>query len=148
MTESRFVITIARQEGSGGTEIARELARKLKLTYFDKEALRLAAVHLRFAEEDLARLDDKGTPELKMMRQRVAPPVADFKLSQVLVPDRTEAGMVYKTPTLLPLPSTESPTAIHDAAILESHHIVEWLILVNRPHRHAIPLLVQAGVCS
>jgi excisionase family DNA binding protein len=128
MTQSRFVITIARQEGSGGTEIARELARKLKLTYFDKEALRLAAVRLGFAEDDLARLDDKGTPELKGVRQRVAPPVADFKLSQVLVPDRTEAGIGYKTPTLLPLTTVETPATREQASIQESHHIVEWLI--------------------
>jgi cytidylate kinase len=128
MTQSRFVITIARQEGSGGTEVARELARKLKLTYFDKEALQLAAVRLGFAEENLARLDDKGSPELEVLRQRVAPPVTDFKLSQVLVPDRTESGMAYKTPTLLPLSVVETPATREQAALHESHHIVEWLI--------------------
>ena len=128
MTQSRFVITIARQEGSGGTEIARELARKLKLTYFDKDALRLAAVRLGIAEGDMARFDDKGTPELNEVRQRVAPPLADFKLSQVLVPDRTESGIGYKTPTLLPLTAVETSATREQTAIQESHHIVEWLI--------------------
>jgi cytidylate kinase len=128
MTESRFVITVARQEGSGGNEIARELARKLKLTYFDKEALRLAAVGLGIAEDELARFDDKGSPELLEVRQRVAPPVADFKLSQILVPDRTESGIGYKTSALLPLPAVESSTDREQGVLHESHGIVEWLI--------------------
>ncbi len=57
------MITIDRQKGSGGTEIAREVARKLKLSYFVKEAFRPDAADLGIAEKELARFDDKGIPE-------------------------------------------------------------------------------------
>ena len=39
----KFVINIGRQLGSGGREISAELAKRLGISYFDKELLSVAA---------------------------------------------------------------------------------------------------------
>ena len=38
-----FVITIARQYGSGGRTIGEELAKKLGISYYDKDIIRMAS---------------------------------------------------------------------------------------------------------
>jgi excisionase family DNA binding protein len=45
------VVTIARQLGSGGEEIARAVARELHVPYYDKEVIALAAARLGITEE-------------------------------------------------------------------------------------------------
>lgn len=45
------VVTIARQLGSGGGAIAREVARELNAPYYDKEVIGLAAARLGISEE-------------------------------------------------------------------------------------------------
>ena len=53
--ETKFVITIGRQFGSGGREIGRIIAEKLGIKYYDKELLAAAAessgVKTEFFEE-------------------------------------------------------------------------------------------------
>ena len=39
----KFVINVGRQLGSGGREISTELAKRLDISYFDKELLSVAA---------------------------------------------------------------------------------------------------------
>src|SRR5689334_22655389 len=87
MAETGMVITISRQEGSGGDEIAQELARKFKLNYLDKEIIQIAARRLKISEAELAEFDDKILPRMEELRQLVVEPeYRDIPLSQVLVP--------------------------------------------------------------
>ncbi|MCC6630280.1 MAG: cytidylate kinase family protein [Chloroflexi bacterium] len=45
------VVTIARQMGSGGDELARDVARELGVPYYDKEVIQLAATRLGITPE-------------------------------------------------------------------------------------------------
>ena len=45
---SRLIITIGRQYGSGGRTIGEELAKKLGISYYDKDIIRMA---YRFTEK-------------------------------------------------------------------------------------------------
>lgn len=53
------VIVIGRQFGSGGRKLARRLAEKLGLHYYDRELLKEAAVRMGFAPEVFADNDEK-----------------------------------------------------------------------------------------
>lgn len=63
MKNSR-VITIGRQFGSGGREIARKLSRQLEIPFYDKELLALAADKSGYSEEVLRHVDEKATNKL------------------------------------------------------------------------------------
>lgn len=58
------VITIARQFGSGGHEVGERIAEKLKLPFFDKELIAMAAKKSGFSEEVFADVDEKATSSL------------------------------------------------------------------------------------
>ena len=49
-----YVITIARELGSGGSRIGRMLAQRLGYGFYDREILRLAAIDSGINEEILA----------------------------------------------------------------------------------------------
>lgn len=54
-----FHITIARQLGSGGGELARRIAGKLNVNYMDRQILQQAAVELEIPEADLAHREER-----------------------------------------------------------------------------------------
>ena len=54
-----YVITIARQYGSGGKTIGRMLARELGIGYHDKELLVRASVESGISAELFAQVDEK-----------------------------------------------------------------------------------------
>lgn len=61
MNANEAVIVIGRQFGSGGREIGRALAARLKIPYYDKELLRKAASSFGFDEEIFSQADE-STP--------------------------------------------------------------------------------------
>ncbi len=120
MTEARMVITIAREEGSGGDEIAQELARSLKLSYLDKEIIQLAARRLHISETELAQFDEKILPQMEALRE-VATQFHDIPLSRVLAPTRSTFGSVAEKPTPI---KQDTPYSV----LKGYHKLVEQLI--------------------
>ena len=57
----KSIITISRQYGSGGRFIAKNLAEKLGLPYYDNELITLAAKESGFSEQILKDYDEKPT---------------------------------------------------------------------------------------
>ena len=55
----KMIITVSRQYGSGGRAIAKELAQRLGIAYYDKELIVLAAKESGFAEEIFEESEDK-----------------------------------------------------------------------------------------
>ena len=55
---ARRVITIAREFGSGGTRIAKKLAKELDIPVYDREILKLAAADSGIREELFAQADE------------------------------------------------------------------------------------------
>lgn len=58
------VITVARQYGSGGRFVAKKLAERLGIPYYDKELLTLAAKESGICEEMFEDHDEKPTRSL------------------------------------------------------------------------------------
>lgn len=56
-----FVITIGREFGSGGLDVARKLSEKLNVKYYDKELLAVAAKESGLCEEIFENHDEKPT---------------------------------------------------------------------------------------
>lgn len=56
-----FVITIGREFGSGGLDVARKLSDKLNVKYYDKELLAMAAKESGLCEEIFENHDEKPT---------------------------------------------------------------------------------------
>lgn len=59
-----MVITIARQFGSGGREIGKKLSEKLKIDFYDKELISIAAKESGVSPEVFERIDEKATNSL------------------------------------------------------------------------------------
>lgn len=55
-----MIITIGRQHGSGGREVARLLAKELGIKCYDKEIVDEAAKHTDFSREVINSYDEKG----------------------------------------------------------------------------------------
>ncbi|MFI3229813.1 MAG: cytidylate kinase-like family protein [Bacillota bacterium] len=63
----RKVITISRQFGSGGREVAKKLAESLQIPYYDKSILAKIAQKTEFSEEYIDSIvENKGTLELAL----------------------------------------------------------------------------------
>jgi CMP/dCMP kinase len=56
---SQLIITIGRQYGAGGIEVARRLSRKLSIPFYDKELLTQAAKESGIAEQFFHTYDEK-----------------------------------------------------------------------------------------
>ena len=57
--EQKYCITIARQFGSLGRQIGKQLAKELDIAYYDRELLEHAAESMGLPVSSLADLDDK-----------------------------------------------------------------------------------------
>jgi cytidylate kinase len=56
---SQIVITISRQLGSGGAYIGQQLAKKMNVSYLDREIIKMAAKELSMIEEELEPRDER-----------------------------------------------------------------------------------------
>lgn len=61
---SKKIITVSRQFGSGGREIAKRLSEELNIPYFDNEIIRLAAEKSGYSREMFEQSDQKPTGSL------------------------------------------------------------------------------------
>lgn len=59
--KDNMIVTISRQYGTGGREIAKKLAEKLGIAYYDREIITRAAKKTGFSEELFERLDKRAT---------------------------------------------------------------------------------------
>lgn len=57
---SKFVITIGRERGSGGRMIGKELARRFQIHYYDREILACASKELDIDEAYLSSIDERA----------------------------------------------------------------------------------------
>lgn len=62
--DEKYVITISRQYGSGGRLIAREVAKKLGVDFYDKDLIRMAAKSSGMSEKVFESMDEKPTNSL------------------------------------------------------------------------------------
>ena len=61
---NNYAITIARQYGSGGREIGKLLAERLKIDFYDKELISLVAKKNGMSEKMFENVDEKPTNSL------------------------------------------------------------------------------------
>ncbi|MBQ9674170.1 MAG: cytidylate kinase-like family protein [Ruminococcus sp.] len=61
---TKHIITVARQFGSGGSDIARSLADKLGIKFYDKELISLAAKESGMNPEVFEKIDEKAANSL------------------------------------------------------------------------------------
>jgi cytidylate kinase len=71
MSTRQTVITISREEGSGGREIAQQLARKFKFSYIDNQIIQLVSRQLGLTEEQLTQLEGQVLPKLTEMSKLI-----------------------------------------------------------------------------
>lgn len=129
MTMTRTIITVSREEGSGGREIAQELARKLKFSYIDKQLIAMATHRLGLSQEELTRFDEKILPHLPQLQTWLTQP-PELSLSSVLVPDRDAYGLIIEKPELTSVSTTAQEVAeLKRQQILQGYHkLIEWLV--------------------
>ena len=60
----KFVINVGRQLGSGGREISAELAKRLDISYYDKELLNVASEESGLCKEFFEKADEKASQPL------------------------------------------------------------------------------------
>lgn len=130
MASKNLVITVSREHGSGGRQIAQEVARKLKFTYIDSQIIRQATQQLGIAASELADFDERVEPQLDQITELVSRRQASenrIALSEALVPDRypRDYGGVRSSTGLTEAdPSLEKRAAIHKGY----HELVAGLI--------------------
>lgn len=64
MGTTKHIITVARQFGSGGREIAKSLADQLGIKFYDKDLISLAAKESGMSPEVFEKIDEKATNSL------------------------------------------------------------------------------------
>ena len=62
-----FVITIARQYGSGGRTVGEMLAKKLGIGYYDKDIIRIASEDSGIHETLFGRVDEYQVPDARCL---------------------------------------------------------------------------------
>jgi cytidylate kinase len=86
-----LTITISRQLGSGGAYIGQQLAKRLNISYYDREIISKAAGELSVSEEDLETLDEKKTSKVKSILQLCPFGVTDTYIPpQIYIPTDRE----------------------------------------------------------
>jgi cytidylate kinase len=130
MASKNLLITVSREHGSGGRQIAQEVARKLKLAYVDSQIIRQATQQLGITAGELADFDERVEPQLDQITELVSRRRANegrIAISEVLVPDRTPrdfSGVRSFTTLAETDPSLEKRAATHKGY----HELVAALI--------------------
>jgi len=130
--QSMAIITLSRQLGSGGDEIAARVADSLGLRLVDAETISRAAQKAGVPERALAELEHEGarglaTQVLKALRTMpslpTAPTVAPSVSGETVEASRELSGLTF------PLPSLFSPTVPPLSASLETHEHMVGLVI-------------------
>ncbi|MBW1646124.1 MAG: cytidylate kinase-like family protein [Deltaproteobacteria bacterium] len=84
------VITVSKEYGSGGLEIAKELAKVLNVDYFDKQIVEQVAEHAKVSPEDVRDFEEERHISLKAYLSKVID--IDFLKQEAVEAPETEAG--------------------------------------------------------
>jgi cytidylate kinase len=126
MSNPKKIITISQEEGSGGREIARFLAQKLKLRLVDEQLIRAAYLKLGITYADFDNFDEKVLPKLVSLNTAFDTP-QDYSLSEVLAPDPANFGYMGLK-TLTPHPIFLTKDSIEDRVRGGYQKLVDKLI--------------------
>jgi len=121
MTSKNMVITVSREHGSGGRQIAQEIARKLKFTYIDSQIIRQATQQLGISANELADFDERVEPQLDHIAELVSRRQASqnrIAISEALVPDRYPRDYGARSSTV----AEADPSLEKRAAIQKGYH--------------------------
>jgi cytidylate kinase len=129
MASKNMVITISREHGSGGRQVAQEVARKLKFTYIDSQIIRQATQQLGISAGELADFDERVEPQLDQITELVSRRQANenrIAISEALVPDRFPRDYGGRAPTTL----AEADASLEKRAAIQKgyHELVAGLI--------------------
>lgn len=78
----RIIVTVGRQFGSGGREIAKVLAERLGVAFYDKELLTLAAKQSGLNEDVIRQIDERATDSLLYSLSMGAAPFGSVSLAR------------------------------------------------------------------
>lgn len=146
MQQPKNIITISQEEGSGGREIARYLAYKLKLRLVDETFIQLAYHRLGITDEEFENFDEKVLPRLGEFVSNFNPP-QDYYLSEVLAPDRPGFGSVpRKTETIVPTRPVMPRAMVQDLVRGGYQKLVENLIREIASHGKVVFLDLGANL--
>ena len=103
----KFVITIARENGSGGRAVGEKLARRLGVPFYNRDLLRLASDESGISEQLFARADEE------VKRTHLFRVAQDAYKGEVIPPDRddfvsNENLFRYQARVILELARTEN----------------------------------------
>jgi cytidylate kinase len=129
MASKNMVITVSREHGSGGRQIAQEVARKLKFTYIDSQIIRQATQQMGISAGELADFDERIEPQLDHITELLSRRHASenhISISEALVPDRSPRDYGPRTPT----PVAEADPSLEKRAAIQKgyHELVAGLI--------------------
>ncbi|MBN9391822.1 MAG: cytidylate kinase-like family protein [Chloroflexi bacterium] len=122
MTSKNMVITVSREHGSGGRQIAQEVARKLKFTYIDSQIIRQATQQMGISAGELADFDERIEPQLDHITELLSRRHASenhISISEALVPDRYPRDYGSRSATAL---AEADPSLEKRAAIQKGYH--------------------------
>ena len=125
MSSKQLVVTISREHGSGGRQIAQEVARKLKLPYVDSQIIKSATIQLGIPAEELADFDEKVLPQLDEITKLVSRTRIgehELSLSEALVPERDAFGIPRRHIATGPTVVSADPGLERKAAIHKGYH--------------------------
>lgn len=118
----KFVVTIARENGSGGRAVGEKLAQRLGVPFYNRDLLRLASDESGISEQLFAKADEDAR------RTRLFRVAQDAFRGEVIPPDRddfvsNENLFRYQARIILELARTESCVIIGRCAdyILKDH---------------------------
>ncbi|NWJ95250.1 MAG: cytidylate kinase family protein [Chloroflexi bacterium] len=132
MSTKNIVLTVSRERGSGGREIAQEVARQLNLPFVDSQIIQQATQQLNIPAEELAEFDEKVLPQLDKLSRFITKSAQEkeqgLSLSEVLSPDRDAYGLPLEHHRVATITEI-NPDEQHRAAIQKGYHeLVEAII--------------------
>ncbi|HIV87124.1 MAG TPA: cytidylate kinase-like family protein [Candidatus Pygmaiobacter gallistercoris] len=139
----RFVVTIARENGSGGRVIGEQLADRLKVPFYNRALLRLASDESGISEQLFAKADEDAR------HARLFRIARDALRGEVIPPDRddfvsNENLFRYQARIILELANTESCVIIGRCAdyILKDHKNV-LRIFIHAPLEDRVAIIMR-----
>ncbi len=127
MSNSKNIITISQEEGSGGREIAQDLARKLNLRLVDEQFIHAAFLKLGIDYGDITNFEEKALPKINELNFTLNS-LQDFYLSEVLVPDRANFGYLRQNTVATKPSKLFNKEAVEDIARAGYNKLIDTLI--------------------
>ena len=141
----KFVITIARENGSGGRAVGEKLARRLGVPFYNRDLLRLASDESGISEQLFARADEE------VKRTHLFRVAQDAYKGEVIPPDRddfvsNENLFRYQARVILELARTENCVIIGrcaDYILKDYENVVRVFVHAPLASRQSVPVNVR-----